>query len=92
MDREAWHVAVHGVTESQTRLKQLNMHALLKQTQKPTLVIHFDLLPDKIFFNSLMKSCSSQNSLYIEHIFSYNIQHSLFLMISIDGISGFAIK
>ena len=56
MDREAWHVAVHGVTESQTQLKQLNMHALLKQTQKPTLVIHFDLLPDKIFFNSLMKT------------------------------------
>ena len=56
MDREAWCAAVHGVAKSQTRLKQLNMHALLKQTQKPTLVIHFDLLPDKIFFNSLMKT------------------------------------
>ena len=24
MDREAWHAAVHGVTESQTRLKRLD--------------------------------------------------------------------
>ena len=24
MDREAWHAAVHGVTESQTQLSELN--------------------------------------------------------------------
>ena len=24
MDREAWHVAIHGVTKSQTRLTELN--------------------------------------------------------------------
>ena len=27
MDREAWWATVHGVTKSQTRLKQLSMHA-----------------------------------------------------------------
>ena len=27
IDREAWRAAIHGVTESQTRLKQLSMHA-----------------------------------------------------------------
>ena len=26
MDREAWHVAIHGVAESQTRLSDLNEH------------------------------------------------------------------
>ena len=26
MDREAWHAAIHGVTKSQTRLKQLTQH------------------------------------------------------------------
>ena len=26
MDREAWRAAVHGVTKSQTRLKQLSTH------------------------------------------------------------------
>ena len=28
MDREAWRATVHGVTKTQTRLKQLNTHAL----------------------------------------------------------------
>ena len=27
MDRGAWQATVHGITKSQTRLKQLNMHA-----------------------------------------------------------------
>ena len=27
MDREAWHAAVHGVTKSRTRLKQLSTYA-----------------------------------------------------------------
>ena len=27
MDRETWWATVHGVTESQTRLKRLSMHA-----------------------------------------------------------------
>ena len=26
MDREAWHAAIHGVEESQTRLSDLNEH------------------------------------------------------------------
>ena len=29
MDREAWPALVHGVTKSQTQLKQLSMHAQL---------------------------------------------------------------
>ena len=29
MDRGAWRATVHGVTKSQTRLKRLNMHAIL---------------------------------------------------------------
>ena len=29
MDREAWWAAVYGVTQSQTRLKQLSMHACI---------------------------------------------------------------
>ena len=38
MDRETWKVTVHGVTKSQTRLKQLSTHAykIYKQfTQLP---------------------------------------------------------
>ena len=30
-DREAWHAAVHGVTENQTRLKWLNNKTLIKK-------------------------------------------------------------
>ena len=31
MDRGAWWAAVQGVTQSQTRLKQLSMHVLEKE-------------------------------------------------------------
>ena len=31
VDRGAWWAAVHGVTQSQTRLKQFSMHALEKE-------------------------------------------------------------
>ena len=34
MDREAWQPVVHGVAKSQTRLKRLNMHALVAQMVK----------------------------------------------------------
>ena len=33
MDRGAWWAAVHGVTQSQTRLKQFSMHALEKEME-----------------------------------------------------------
>ena len=29
IDREAWRVAVHGVTKSQTQVKRLSMHAYI---------------------------------------------------------------
>ena len=35
MDRGAWWAAVHRVAESQTRLKQLSMHALEKRMATP---------------------------------------------------------
>ena len=34
MDRGAWRPIVHGVAKSQTRLKRLNMHALVAQMVK----------------------------------------------------------
>jgi len=34
VDREAWQPVVHGVAKSQTRLKRLNMHALVAQMVK----------------------------------------------------------
>ena len=34
MDRETWHTAVHGVTKSRTRLKQLSSSSSSKHIQK----------------------------------------------------------
>ena len=34
MDRGAWQVTVHGVTQSQTRLKRLSMHTLTNSMKK----------------------------------------------------------
>ena len=35
-DREAWRAAVHGVTKSQTQLKQLSAHTRAEPEQNPT--------------------------------------------------------
>ena len=36
MDRRAWRATVHGVTQSQTRLKQLSMQAGVRKGQLPS--------------------------------------------------------
>ena len=54
MDRGAWWATVHGVTKSQTRLKQLSMHAL----RSPGQVLSFlyqSLNYRKPFRNSLLQ-------------------------------------
>ena len=39
MDRGAWWAAVHGVTQSQTCLQQLGMHALEKEMSTHSLIL-----------------------------------------------------
>ena len=44
MDRGAWRAMVHGVTESQTQLKQLSTHAWKDQAKQN--VIHIQMGKD----------------------------------------------
>ena len=41
MDREAWHAAVHGVTKSQTRLRNFHFPKEKQTLKKSVRVLHF---------------------------------------------------
>ena len=63
VDRGAWWAAVHGVTQSWTRLKQLSMHACMEKAMAP----HSSTLAWKIPWTEEPGRLQSMGSRRVEH-------------------------
>ena len=63
MDRGAWQTTVHGVAESQTRLKQLSMHVVLHITPRAWLQIHRKGTDDTHYDRFMQQKTTCENEI-----------------------------
>ena len=63
MDRGAWWTTVHGVAESQTRLKQLSMYVVLHITPRAWLQIHQKGTNDTLYDRFMQQKTTCENEI-----------------------------